>query len=85
MNWSALLVGDVPYGVVTVTSTVRPNGTAGAVAAIEVPEVTVKVAGKPPKETAVAPVKVVPVMVTAVPPTAGPELGLTEATLGGGT
>ena len=37
----------------------------------------------PPKLTALAPVKSVPVMVTAVPPVVGPELGLTPVTVGG--
>ncbi len=40
---------------------------------IEVAELTVKpVAAVAPKSTAVAPVKLVPVMVTLVPPAAGP-------------
>ena len=39
----------------------------------------------PPKLTAVAPVKLVPVMVTTVPPAVGPLLGLTPVTLGGVT
>ena len=38
----------------------------------------------PPKLTAVAPVKLVPVMVTTVPPAVGPLLGLTPVTVGGG-
>ena len=39
----------------------------------------------PPKLTAVAPLKSVPVMVTTVPPVVGPLLGLTPVTLGGVT
>ena len=39
----------------------------------------------PPKLTAVAPLKLVPVMVTTVPPVVGPLLGLTPVTLGGVT
>ena len=38
----------------------------------------------PPKLTAVAPLKLVPVMVTTVPPVVGPLLGLTAVTVGGG-
>jgi hypothetical protein len=58
---------------------------AGAVAVIEVGEVTVKVALVVPKSTAVAPVKFVPVMLTEVPPAAAPETGLTAVTVGGVT
>ena len=42
------------------------------------------VAATPPKVTLVAPVNVVPVMVTLVPPAMGPEFGLTEVTVGPG-
>jgi len=37
-----------------------------------------------PKSTALTPVKLVPVMVTVVPPVVGPEEGLTPVTVGGG-
>ena len=64
-------MADVPPGVVTVTSTVPVP--AGLSAVIEVALTTVKfVAGVVPKSTAVAPVKPVPVIVTNVPPAAGP-------------
>ena len=64
----------MPAGVVTVTLTVPLP--AGEVALMEVAELTVKVeAGVLPNLTDVAPVRFVPVMVTAVPPAAGPELG----------
>ena len=44
---------------------------------------TVKlVAETPPNLTSVAPVKLVPVMVTLVPPAVGPEFGLTLVTVG---
>ena len=44
---------------------------------------TVKVvAALPPNFTAVAPVKLAPVTLTEVPPPAGPDAGLTEATVG---
>ena len=38
-----------------------------------------------PKVTADAPVKPVPVMVTVVPPVAGPVAGLTDVTVGAAT
>ena len=40
------------------------------------------VAAVVPKSTAVAPVKPVPVIVTLVPPAAGPAVGLTPVTVG---
>ena len=50
-------------------------GPAGEVAVICVDELTVKLAAaKPPKETAVAPVKFVPVITTLVPPVVLPEV-----------
>ena len=42
------------------------------------------VAGVSPKSTSVAPVNPVPVIVTVVPPAAGPLVGLTFVTAGGG-
>ena len=66
---------------VTVTLTVPDP--AGAVAVICVALLTVKLAaGLPPKLTAVAPVKPVPVTVTLLPPAAPPEAGATDVTLG---
>jgi hypothetical protein len=80
---SAVLVGLVPPGVVTVTSTTPEP--AGAVAVIWVSELTVTlVAAVAPNLTDVAPVKPVPVIVTTVPPAAGPEVGLMPVTLGTG-
>ncbi len=38
--------------------------------------------GVPPKETALAPEKLAPVIVTKLPPTVEPKGGLTELTLG---
>ena len=56
---------------------------AGAVAVIEVALSTVtRWRRSAPKFTAVAPVKLVPVMVTVVPPAVGPEVGLTPVTVG---
>ena len=52
---------------------------------IEVAELTVKlVALLAPNFTAVAPVKSVPVIVTDVPPSADPEVGEIEVTVGAG-
>ena len=73
----------VPPGVVTDTLT-GPAECAGVVAVIEVALTTVTlVAAAPPNVTAVAPVKLAPVIVTDVPPAAGPEFGLTLDTDGG--
>ena len=72
----------LPPGVVTVTST-TPTAWAGVVAVIEVALVTLTaVAAAPPKLTAVAPVRLLPVIVTEVPPALGPLAGLTEVTVG---
>ena len=79
------LAAEVPPGVVTVTSTV-PALPAGAVAVMEVALLTTTpVAAWAPKWTAVAPVRLVPVMVTEVPPVVGPDEGLTPVTVGGAT
>src|ERR1700730_3118290 len=81
MNRSLPLVALVPPAVVTVTSTVPVP--AGEVAVIEVALLTVNaVALLAPKFTAVAPVKLVPVMATLVPPAVGPLVGEIEVTLG---
>jgi len=65
----------------TVTSTMPVP--AGLVAVICIAELTVKeVAATVPNFTAVAPVRFEPVIVTTVPPTAGPHKGLIPATLG---
>ena len=85
VNRSAVLVALVPPAFVRVTSTVPP-GTAGETAVIEVLLVTVKlVAAAVPKCTDVAPVNPVPVIVTEVPPDAGPVLVETPVTRGTGT
>jgi hypothetical protein len=68
-------VALVPPGVVAVRST-RPLP-AGATAVMLVALFTVKLlAAVAPKLTAVVPLRLVPVMVTLVPPAPGPELGL---------
>src|SRR6478735_9103093 len=82
VNWSLALVALVPLGVVTVMSTV-PALCAGDVAVIDVALLTVnEAAAVAPKLTAVAPVNPVPVIVTDVPPAAGPLVGLTLVTVG---
>jgi len=84
VNWSAADVAEVPPVVVTLISTVPVP--AGEVAVIWVAELTVKaVAAVPPKFTAVAPVKLVPVMTTLVPPASGPDVGEIDVTAGGPT
>jgi hypothetical protein len=56
---------------------------AGDTAVISVEDATVKlVAATEPKTTLVAPVKLVPVMVTVVPPAGGPEVGEREVIVG---
>jgi hypothetical protein len=82
VNWSGEDGNDVPYGVVTVTSTV-PTVPAGAVTVICVAESTVKsLAGVTSNFTAVAPFRLVPVMTTAGSPASGPLFGLTAVTVG---
>ena len=63
-------VALVPAGLVTVTWTIPEP--AGGVAVIWVAESTINVvAGLAPNVTAVAPLKLVPVIVTVIPPSAG--------------
>jgi len=83
VNWSAELVALVPPGVVTVTSTVSLP--AGEVAVICSSRVNRGVTEDPPKRTAMAPEKLVPVIVTMVPPDAGPEPGEIPVTVGAAT
>ena len=69
---------------VTLMSTVPVP--AGDVAVIWVAELTLKVvAAVAPKVTAVAPVKLVPVIVTVVPPAPGPDVGEIDVTVGAAT
>jgi hypothetical protein len=65
LKFNALLV---PPAVVTVTPTLVPDGTEGAVARQFPAEHPNAVAGVPPKLTPVAPPRFVPVSVTVVPP-----------------
>ena len=76
-------MAEVPPGVVTVTSTVPvPDG---EVAVTDVALLTMTpVAAVAPKSTAVAPLRLVPVTVTEVPPAWGPLFGLTAVTVGAG-
>ena len=72
----------MPPTVVTVISGV-PTLSAGDVAVMEVALMTVKlVAAVEPKLTAVAPVRVAPVIVTNVPPPSGPAVGEMAVTVG---
>ncbi len=71
--------------VVTVTSTL-PAAPDGEVAVIWFAETKEKeAAAVVPNVTAVAPVKLLPAMVTAVPPVVGPLEGVTAVTVGDGT
>ena len=84
VNRSAAEAAEVPPGPVTVTST-APADSAGLVAVICVAEtITTLLAASVPKSTAVAPVKPVPPIVTAVPPAKGPAELLTPVTVGAG-
>lgn len=74
---------EVPPGVVTVTSTAPAAVVPGETAVTEVSETTViLVAGVEPKATAEAPVKLVPVRVTIVPPASAPAVGVREERVG---
>ena len=82
VNSSAGVTADVPWGAVTVTFTTPMP--AGLSAMIVVSLTTSRlVAAVDPKSTAVAPVKLAPVIVTNVPPTSGPLVGLRPVTVGG--
>ena len=70
--------------VVTITSTM-PTTSAGDVTVIELVPSAAMVPAVDPKATSVAPARFVPMMVTAVPPALGPDLGLTEVIDGNGT
>jgi hypothetical protein len=77
---------DVPVPPSVVTLTVTAPVLAGEVAVIWVAELTVKlVADAPPNMTLVAPLKLVPVMTTLVPPLSGPDVGASPVTVGAAT
>jgi len=74
----------VPPEVVT-AMLLAPAVPAGVTAVIDVDDTTTTlVAATPPTVTLVAPVKLVPVMVMAVPPRVEPEVGLIPEIVGGG-
>src|SRR5439155_12107530 len=80
---SADVLAEVPPVVVTATSTVWPDNTAGDTATSSVDELKVTLeAGTAPKLTVLAAVNAVPVIVTDVPPPVGPEVGLRLSTVG---
>lgn len=84
-NRLALLVALAPPGVATMISTV-PTPPGGDTAVIDVGLLSVKdVAGVAPKLTELVPVKFVPLIVTLVPPEAGPLFGEMDATVGAAT
>ena len=75
----------VPPAVVTATS-FAPAAPAGVTAVIDVSlTTTTLVAGLPPTVTLLAPVKLVPVIVMAVPPAIDPDDGLTLVIVGAAT
>ena len=83
VNTSAELVALVPLGVSTVTSTAPVP--AGERAVMELALSVLIVAAVEPKSTSMAPARLVPVMVTVVPPLGLPDPGDTEVTLGPAT
>ena len=81
MNWSAADVAEAPPEPSTITLTVPAP--AGLVAVISVAETTsTLVARVVPNSTIEPSLKFVPVMITVVPPAAGPKSGLTPVTVG---
>ncbi|GDY52301.1 hypothetical protein SVIO_029240 [Streptomyces violaceusniger] len=73
----------VPPGVVAVILTVPVP--AGALTVIWVGVLVRMMAGVAPKRTWVAPVRLVPVRVTVLPPPVGPEVGLSAVSTGAAT
>jgi hypothetical protein len=80
---SAAEVGEVPFGVETVTST-TPAAPAGDVAVqVVVDAQLTALAALPPKATVLEPTtKPAPVIVTLVPPASGPDAGEMALTAG---
>ena len=77
---------DVDPPAVVTTIVFAPADPAGVNAVMEVALTTFTlVAATPPTVTPLAPVKLVPVMVIAVPPVVGPEVGLTLTMVGAST
>ena len=83
MNLAAAFVALVPEGVVIVTST-SPAAWAGEVAVTLVSDPKVKSASASPNRTEMTPVRLVPVMVTVVPPATGPTVGSRPVMVGAG-
>jgi hypothetical protein len=82
MSSSSAVTAVEPTGVVTATSTMLAAW-GGVVALIEVPEVTeYELAATRPNETALVPLKPVPVMVTVVGPAVRATAGLTALIVG---
>ena len=67
---------------VVATTSAAPAACAGTVTVIEVAVFEVIVAGVPPKVTELAPLRLVPVNVTDVPPAVGPLAGDTAVSVG---
>ena len=82
MNWSAEVVALVPTGVVTVMSTTPAPAGALALSWVPPAPTVTLVAALVPKSTALASVKLAPVMLTGVPPMVRPATGLTVLTDG---
>jgi hypothetical protein len=81
---NSVLAAFVPPGVVTTTLAV-PAVPEGVVQVAEVAEATLTaVHAAPPTVIPVAPVKLVPVIVTGVPPAVEPDVGEIDVTVGGG-
>ncbi len=78
-----MLVAEVPLGVTTVTCTVPVPAGEVTVRLVSLTTLS-EVPAVAPKLAAVAPVNPVPLTVTVVPPPAGPLVGLTPVTVGGG-
>lgn len=82
MYWHAAVTAEVPAAVVTVMFTVPLPP--GLVTVICVPESEMILPAAPPKLTLVAPVRLVPVIVTVVPPSVVPLDGDNPVTAGAG-
>ena len=84
MKRPAAEVAEIPFGVCTVISTI-PTGAAGEIAVIDVGLFRRKlVAVSEPNQTAVAPARFNPVIVTGVPPVESPMVTLNPETTGAG-
>ena len=82
MYWHAAVMAEVPAAVVTVMFTVPLPG--GLTTVICVPESLRILPAAPPKLTLVAPARLVPLIVTTVPPSVVPLDGEIAVTAGGG-